>query len=111
MCNKCDEEIKAAIDHVVVAALKLARLTGMDYRVSALQGLMFTVLPIYTGVKTSGDATVAVVRASSTAAELKNQISDYMVSLVERDPEGHASSKMEFVDRTDEATTTSTGIN
>ena len=111
MCNKCDEEIKAAIDHVVVAALKLARLTGVDYRVSSLHGLVFAILPIVDTVKVPRDATVATVRASSTARELKNQISDYMVSLVERDPEGHASKRVEFVDRTDEETTTSAGIN
>jgi hypothetical protein len=45
MCNKCNEEIKAALDHVVVAALKLARLTGHAYRVRALEGLFFSIAP------------------------------------------------------------------
>lgn len=103
MCTKCDEQIKLAIDHVVVAALKLARLTNVEYRVSSLKGLLFTILPVTSMADVLDESLVAIVRATSTADELKTQVSKYMDSLVKRDLADHGAAKVEFVDKTDDA--------
>jgi len=102
MCTKCDAEIKAALDHVIVAALKLARLTGSEYRVSSLRGVLFTIMPVIVVSDDIDKATVVVVRETSTADELKTQARNFLARMHDPTPEAHAS-KMEFVDKTDEA--------
>jgi len=101
MCTKCDTEIKAALDHVIVAALKMARLTQVDYRVSAVEGLLFIILPVLVRDQERVGDPVVVVRANSTASELKDAVAGYMTRLAVGDATRtgrHAPQAVEVVD-------------
>lgn len=100
MCQKCEEQIKAALDHVVVAVLKLARLTGHEYSISGVFGLVFSLMPRIEGTSTSVGDVAAIVRPSSTAQELKDQVNAYMTRLAAEALDGHAS--VEVVNRISE---------
>jgi hypothetical protein len=76
MCNRCDET-KAALDHMVVAALKFAKLINRDMLVGFI-GEAVVVMPLS---HMRLDVEVAIVRADSTAAELKAQVALFMVGL------------------------------
>ncbi len=78
MCKRCDE-FKLALDHAVVVALKFARLTTNEI-VVGFHGDALVILPSC-GLKLQ--SVVAVVRATSTADELKSQVAKYMAKLKE----------------------------
>lgn len=101
MCKKCNEEIKAALDRVVVAALKMARLTGAEYSVSSVLGLVFVLTPIFEGAASPGGEVAVIVRPSSSAQELKGQVASYMTRLSARTLDTHA--RVEIIDKSNEA--------
>jgi len=76
MCDRC-EETKAAFDHTVVAALKLAKLTKTEVVVGFI-GEAIVIMPL--GLA-EADVTVANVRHDATAQDLKNQVSAFMALL------------------------------
>lgn len=76
MCKRCDE-FKLALDHAVVVALKFARLTTNEI-VVGFHGDALVVMP-NCGIPLQ--SVVAVVRATSTADELKSQVAKYLAAL------------------------------
>ena len=76
MCRRCDET-KGVIDHAVVAALKLARLTLRSMQVGFI-GEALVITPQTSGML---DTVAVVVHADSTAAELKTQVKAFMQDL------------------------------
>lgn len=76
MCHRCNET-KAALEHAIVAALKLAKLTSRDMAV----GFIEEALVITPAGTARFDVEVAVVRVSSTAEELKAQVKAFMVDM------------------------------
>jgi hypothetical protein len=79
MCDRCDET-KAAIDHMVVAALKFAKLTHREMLVGFI-GEAVVVMPLS---NMHLDVEVAIVHEDSTAAQLKAQVALFMAGLVLR---------------------------
>lgn len=78
MCKRC-EEFKLALDHAVVVALKFARLTNGE-NVVGFHGDALVIMP---NCGLPLQSVVAVVRATSTAEELKSQVAAYIASLKE----------------------------
>lgn len=76
MCERCDVT-KAALDHVVVAALKIARLTEHEMVVGFIGSALVMMPSSPTTIGAIGGL-VARVRHTSTAAELKSQIQTFM---------------------------------
>lgn len=76
MCTRCDET-KTALDHVVVAALKFARLTKKPVYV----GFIDDALVIQREMFADPMMTVAIVTSDSTAQGLKSQVKSFMEQL------------------------------